>query len=318
MSKKTYLERSIERLKEVETFCKSSEQCGTIEIGSKRIRMVKDKIGEAVYIYTSVFYGDEIANINHTFDLAAIYAKENLYFVNKYVFDLYNGFNAEQQYDNFTTFNELSDTLYQKMVRDIFPEYYDKIQPTHIEEELEDDKNIREVYRRSVFEGVDYNTPRVGRNSTLTDLDVANYLAGFTTETELFIDVLGRSKEYYDYQKSLDCAISKYLETHNLIEDYEWEILTALNNLGKDVKTVTVEFEKDGKTAQGKITVIALKNILRLNDYFADYSFVTDATGKKIYEKLGIERFADRNNKIYTSDITRILFRNKAIYTKKG
>ena len=317
MSKETYLERSIARLKEVETFCKSSEQCGTIEIGNKRIRMVKDTIGEAVYIYTSVFYGDEIANINHTFDLAAIYAKENLYFVNKYVFDLYNGFNAEQQYDNFITFNELADTLYQKMVNDVFPAYYDKIQPTHIEEELEDEERIREVYRRSVFEGVDYNTPRVGRNSTLTDIDVANYLAGFTTETELFIDVLGRSESYYDYQKSLDCAISKYLETHNLIKDYEWEILTALNNLGKDVKTVTVEFEKDGKTAQGKITVIALKNILRLNDYFAYYSFATDATGKKIYEKLGIELFAN-NNRLYTSDITRILFRNKAIYTKKG
>lgn len=287
MSKETYLERSIERLKEVETFCKSREQCGTIKIGNKRIRMVKDIIGEAIYIYTSVFYGDEITNINHTFDLAAIYAKENLYFVNKYVFDLYNGFNAEQQYDNFITFSELADTLYQKMVNDVFPTYYDKIQPTHIEEELEDEERIREVYRRSVFEGVDYNTPKVGKNSTLTDLDVANYLAGFTTETELFIDVLGRSESYYDYQKSLDCAISKYLETHNLIEDYEWQILTALNNLG-DVKTVTVEFEKDGKTAQGKITVIALKNILRLNDYFADYSFVTDVTGKKIYEKLGI------------------------------
>ena len=314
MSKETYLERSIARLKEVETFCKSSEQCGTIEIGSKRIRMVKDKIGEAVYIYTSVFYDDEITNINHTFALAAIYAKENLYFVNKYVFDLYNGFNAEQQYDSFITFSELADTLYQKML-DMFPAYYDKIQPTHIEEELEDEERIREVYRRSVFEGVDYNTPRVGRNSTLTDIDVANYLAGFTTETELFIDVLGRSESYYDYQKSLACAISKYLETHNLIEDYELEILTALNDLG-NVKTVTVEFEKDGKTAQGKITVSALKNIVRLNDYFADYSFATDATGKKIYEKLGIERFADRNNKIYTSDITRILFRNKAIYTK--
>lgn len=314
MSKETYLERSIARLKEVETFCKSSEQCGTIEIGNKRIRMVKDTIGEAVYIYTSVFYGEEIANINHKFDLAAIYAKENLYFVNKYVFDLYNGFNAEQQYD-IITFSELAENLYQKMIKDVFPSYYDKIQPTHIEEELEDDERIREVYRRSVFEGVDYNTPKVGRNSELTDLDVANYLAGFTTETELFIDVLGRSKEYYDYQKSLACAISKYLETHNLIKDYELEILTALNNLG-DVKTVTVEFEKDGKTAQGKITVSALKNIVRLNDYFADYSFATDATGKKIYEKLGIERFADRNNKIYTSDITRILFRNKAIYTK--
>jgi nitrogen regulatory protein PII len=315
MSKETYLERSIARLKVVETFCKSSEQCGTIEIGNKRIRMVKDTIGEAVYIYTSVFYGEEIANINHKFDLAAIYAKENLYFVNKYVFDLYNGFNAEQQYD-IITFSELAENLYQKMIKDVFPSYYDKIQPTHIEEELEDDERIREVYRRSVFEGVDYNTPKVGRNSELTDLDVANYLAGFTTETELFIDVLGRSKEYYNYQKSLSCAISKYLETHNLIEDYELEILTALNNLG-DVKTVTVEFEKDGKTAQGKITVSALKNIVRLNDYFADYSFATDATGKKIYEKLGIELFGNHNNRLYTSDITRILFRNKAIYTKK-
>lgn len=315
MDNSTYFERSVARLKEVENFCKSSEQCGIIEIGNKRIRMIKDTIGESTHIYTSVFYGDKLADINRKYDLSAIYAQNRLFIVNKYVFDLYNGFYAEEQYDNFITFRGYADSLYQKMVKEVFPSYYDKIQPTHIAEELEDVSRIREHYRRSFFDGIAYDTPKVGRNSTLTDLDVANLLAGFTTENELLLSVLNRSKEYYDYQKSFNCAISKYLETHKLIEDYEIEIATALDNLG-EVKTVTLEFEKDGKTAQGKIEVISLKNLLRLNDYFSYYSFASDTIGKKVFNSLGIELY-DKDNRLYTSDITKILYRGKAVYTRK-
>ena len=99
------------------------------------------------------------------------------------------------------------------------------------------------------------------------------------------------------------------------MKPYEVEIANGLNSI--DAKSVTVEFEVNGKTASGKMDPDKIVYILCHSDDIDDYNFITCRQGKEVMKALDIKTYGADARRLYPSDITKITYGRKVLYKRK-
>lgn len=176
--------------------------------------------------------------------------------------------------------------------------------------------NCREKARGYVLRGetqpaVDYLFTSLSRQ------DIADWLCGFVTLEECAKKRFLERKDYWLYMKNVNTMIKRYMKDPFLVDPYETEIAKALLPL-EDRNNLTVEFEKNEKTAVGKISVQKLWNVLIKKDSFSSYMFHTNKSGEQLLQALGCNEYLMYTRRgITCKEIASISYRNKVIYNRR-
>ena len=112
--------------------------------------------------------------------------------------------------------------------------------------------------------------------------------------------------------KAYEIAIQELVKSGDTVKDFERKIATALDSI--EAKTVTVEFEYQGKRAEQKIEPETIRRRMLDGYGFSSYDFVSYTGGERLMDALGISKF---DEKIFVKDITRIMYRGKSIYERE-
>ena len=312
---------SKEAIKNLYDFCKSNESSGNIKDGDRYIRMIKDYVGEAAYIYAArTYYNKEHAiDLNNKFTLAAIYlkAKETCYIVDEFMFGIYHS-------DDFVEYAEIRQwSGYVQRVNEyqrdcVFPKFYESIVPAEQHDYAEDD--LKNWARRKLLGNAQWNrftAAGIVEGSDLTWNDCGKIISGYYSIDEVCLTALNRKRESYVGMKTRQQAINDYIEQNGAATDDEIRLAKALNDL--DALTVTVEFDNNGKFAAEKMQRETIIRKLINDDYFSAYDFPTRDKGKKFLESLdAADSLWDVKKCLYAKNITKITYRGKVVYEREG
>lgn len=312
---------SKEAIKNLYDFCKSNEASGNIKDGNRYIRMIKDYVGEAVYIYAARTYyeGELVIDLNNKFELAAIYlkAKGTCYIVDEYMFGIYRS----DDFDDLINIRKWSGYVQRanEYERDVvFPKFYDSIEPDETNDYYKED--IRDWARRKLLGNAQWNKHmdvKIVEGSELTWNDCGKIVTGYYAIDDVCLEALNRKKENYVGMKTRQKAVSDYIDKNGVVTDDELRLSKVLN--GMDALTVTVEFTNNGKFAAEKMPRETIIRKLISEDYFSAYDFPTRDKGKIILNYLDADDSLWGDKKcLYAKDITKITYRGKVVYEREG
>lgn len=312
-------EVALYKINKLVEFCFSNETSATFGGSGSVIHLIKDKMGAAMYIYGEEGYNDDFyVSLDNKFQVVAIATKEIVYIINTYMFNRWVVEDSNKELpDNVKWFSDFQSELNDKLINDFFPRYYENLVPTGVDDFGE--STLLEFARTKLLGNDSSIDKSIGRESSVKSSDVARLLtACFGDEQTIFTGCLSRDGNLYDIRKSREVATEKYINKHDVVEDYELRIADAIRNT--EAKNLIVWFEKNGKQAAAKITPYNLSRILiKKNDYFCNYHFVNGEEAKRMFSEIGVENkgWGDPKNRLITKDIVKIMYRGKAIYQRE-
>lgn len=301
-------------------FCKSNDSSTSIKDSDRYIRLIKDYIGEAEFIYAAHTYNEERAiDINNKFELVAIYLKSKMtcYIVDEFFFGIYRS----DDFDDLINIRKWSGYVqhmaeYQQET--VFPKFYESIEPVESNDYAESD--LRNWARRKLLGDERWKKfikVNVIEGSEISGNDCAKIVTGYYNADDVCVSALNRKHDGYIGMKTRQTAIDNYIANNCAATDNEIRLANVLNEL--DAQTITVEFTNNGKFAAEKIALDTVICKLINEDYFSTYDFPTRDKGKKILSALDASDSLWNDKKcLYASDITKITYRGKAIYEREG
>lgn len=313
----TNTEKALVAINELVDFCNSDKTNTTISGCGRIIHLVKDNVGKATFIYGEYGFDNEFyVRLDNKIKTVAIAVDNMVYVIDTYMFSEWEINKAEATLpEGVMWFRNYHKELNDKLSDEFFPQYYENLIPTKTNQW--DENTLYGFARTDLLGGKNPNRGKIEKSSLLSEDDVAKILAGFVSEQSAFMNGINKNAETYDSRKSRDIATKKYIEEHKIVEDYELKLAETMRNI--EAKTVIVWFEKNEKQASAKITPDSIQRVLIDRfDYYSSYNFVNGAEAKKMFSTLGAVTFGrDNDNKLYSKDIIKIMYRGKAIYQRE-
>lgn len=332
----TGLERAYDNINKLVEFCNSKETNTTFGENGKIIHLIKDTVGKATYIYGE--YGcdkDFFVHLDKKFEVVAIAADNVVYIIDTYMFGEWEISRATEAVvasdkkgnksltyqpkglpDGVRWFRDYYNELNEKLTNEFFPRYYENLVPTKADDF--EDSRLDELARIELLGNGDPRAGQLDRDSKMSEYDIAKLLAGFGNEQEIFAECVNRSVGTYNSRKSREVATAKYIEEHDVVEDYELRIAEAIRNT--EAKNVVVWFEKNGKQSSAKISPMSIQRVLiHKYDYFSTYVFMNGEEAKRMFFEIGAtdNGWGENQNRLTTKDIVKIMYRGKVIYQRE-
>lgn len=274
--------------------------------------------GAARYFFYCKQYGESnFRNLDNKYEIAAVYARNNIYVVDWFAFGIYS-FEVEQNKEQFPDCVVDIDYFVKEfnglLFNGVYPKYYEELQPTKANAEYLIEENMIKTARNILLghKPMNYDTKSI---TGITRDRAVEMLCRDTTFLPICREVLDEQKELIDYLKSRETFINELIANGKAAA--EWEIKLAEAIGGTSAKTVIAEFELNGKTAEAKIETERIMWNLIGNDYFSDYNFPTSVIGKQLIKELGAsEYYYTPETNLYAKNIKSISFRGKKIYER--
>lgn len=274
---------------------------------------VQDNVGKAKFIYGICGYSDDSisSKINNKLEIAAIVSEEMVYIVDRFKV---GGYYIELPENAIDFAFELRTKITDFKER-IFPTYIDSLPVHEIPQKREN--QIKEKARDYVLEGITNPYSIIQFPEIINEQDIVDDLCGRICLEDEILKYLEERREIWIDTKSEIEAIKKYMKSPDILSDWEARLSKSVNNI--DAKYLTVEFELNGKKAQGKLAPRMILEKLKDNDLFCDYNFNTTVNGEKLMNELDASRrWNDGKERIFCKHISKITYGRKVIYTKNG
>lgn len=313
------MERLIDKFVEkvlntTESFMLESGNCDT---DKKYYFFIQCNVGKAKYIYGEYSY---IGKNFHTDlslkpELVAIVSDEKVYIVDDYQLEVWQYENLELPKNTYhITDIVIEKNKYAESV--IFANFYESLE-THPILDAHDLKACINEARKVLFS----KTPvlnMVTIQPMFNTQDIADFLCGIINLEDEAMKRLLKYKDRGVHEKSCREKVKELMENHSVAEDYEMEIAKGIRSV--DAKTVTVEFELNGKRASAKINPEKIIQCMQNNDYFDGYDFASVKCGDELIKKLDAATCiwnSDGKKVLTCDDITKITYGKKELYVRK-
>lgn len=285
----------------------------------KRIyHFIKDNVNKATYIYGISCYLDTnyYGKLDCKNKIVAILSDGKIYVVDIFFFNIYRYKEDIVLPDNVLILNDYTAKQNEYISNIIFPEFYNNLE---INESIitESDMKLKEKARRFLFSKT-ADLPKVELKPMFNEQDIAYILCEFMDFNKEVNRRLNDSKKQWIRRKSTDKKIKFFMEDSETAAPYEYEIADGIRSV--EAKTVTVEFELNGKIASAKIDPDIIIRKMVQNDYFSGYDFEIAKRGNELIEKLGARawRSINNGNELLTcKNITKITYGKKELYIRK-
>lgn len=282
---------------------------------------IQGKVGNARYVYGINSWNDDTfyAGIDKKPELVAIVCDNTVYIVDEIFLKTYRyfgGVNTIELPANVRRFDEVVTEMNRYAIDKYFSEFYESLESEEITEEyvLNDCKKKAREYlfakeQLTVFED------EVPANIFTTD-DIAKIICGFMNMEEETNRRLIEKKDKWVDVKSISGKIREYMKLPDTVLDWEMDIAGGLRSI--DAKTVTVEFEMNGKKASGKISPRVIRNALETNDYFCSFNFEVCKQGEALIKALNAGQHHWDDNVLRCTHITKITYGKKVLYERNN
>lgn len=272
---------------------------------------MQDNVGEARYIYGD--YGGDVfyAQLNNKYQVIAIVKGEVVYIVDRFMFGLYNVDPDSIELPENTMFlDDCVKMFNQGFGYSDFPKWYAGLEPQEVSNL---DVYIEDARRDLLYRGgVQDPSP-----DPIFDIDnVASMLAGFATVAEIEGRHFDDRKQQYINYKTKNTAINQLIVQGKAAEPWEIAMAEALRNI--KAKTITVEFEFQGRTGSGKFKPSVLISRLIYKYSIGSYEFASSKAGQQLITELGAEDTSWRYNEnaLTCKDIVKITYGRKVLYKR--
>lgn len=262
-------------------------------------------IYEAKHVEKKYIVKNENLSFDSEYKLFAIVSNETIYFLSRIMLGAYfDNFDSKKHKYFFDYKSEINSYIKETLL----PDFYDA---------LEVDTTDYERFKSDARTELIYCKEKNTRFDGVFAYEVVKLLCGGLSKENLGNEVLLREKESYQEQKTKELCIKKCIDTGIAAEDWEIEMAKAVRE--SKAKLLTVEFEFNGKKAEGKITPLSILSKLNDKDYFCSYDFDADIHGQDILKNLGCStyHYDGRSKQLCCENITKISYRGKAIYERK-
>ena len=273
----------------------------------RRYSFVQEKVGGAKFIYGEEGYNEDFfTSINKKFELVAIISGGMVFIVNAYHLGVYA---RDKIPENAVDFNACIQKLNDKVNREIFPSFYEKLEKVEVENEADCRKRARSALLSK--------NPEFWISEPEPELfevpDLVKILCGLMDYEEEAKLRLERDEEDWCTTKARREKMQEMMKSPDLCHEWELAIAKGLNSV--DAANVAVTFEMDGKSASAKIALDKILHKLMECDCFSDWDFATRAQGKKLFEMLGAtSRWEGKPLKC--EHISKITYGKKVLYER--
>lgn len=220
--------------------------------GNKIYHFIQDEVGKARYVYGISNYWDAnfYAQLDTKPKVIAIIAEEKIYIVDIFFLEIYSYKNDKIALpDNVIILDDYIANQNKYISNIIFPDFYEKLETD--EDCIKESNKSLEKKAKSFIFSKSANLPNVEIKPMLNKQDMANILCGLMDFNKEVDKRLNNNKEQWIIKKSTDEKIKTLMENSEIATDWEIKIADGIRSV--DAKTVTVEFELNGKAASIKI-----------------------------------------------------------------
>lgn len=306
--------------------------CGRHSGGCNYYHFVQSIVNNVKLIYGSNNYGNEYSYMENDFKfkLCAIVKENTIYIKDEFLFNVYNykydedkSKLQELKNEQIILFNLYKKSVYEQIKETTFKEFYDKLNVSDkVDNILSDDYKLN-------------NYKRNARSIILSDKGIEDF--------KLDYHILNYDNTYIkhlcDVKNIFDVAMEVFNKEHNkniILNDKimrevikhiidnkekhftknELNLIKAIKQLkGIDCKNVIAQFEFNEKKDSAKISLDRIEQVLIRDDYFSEWSFITNKEGERVHKSLGINY--SNENQFKCDKITKITYRGKDVYTRK-
>lgn len=292
---------------------------GNKEDVNKTYHFLQDKVGNVRYVYGFSDYWNEdfYAQLDIKPKLIAIVSSSKIYVLDIFFLDIYSYGNDKVFLpNNVVILSEYTAKQNEYISGTIFPEFYSNLETN--ENSIEDSEEELKKRARSFIFSKSADLPNVELKPLLNVQDIAYILCGFTDFKKEVNEKLSKDKEQWIRKKSTDKKIKSLMENPETAAPYEIEIAIGIRSV--EAKTVTAEFELNGKIASAKINPDTIIKKMVENDYFSGYDFEIAKRGDELIKELGASTWRNGNNGselLTCKNITKITYGKKELYVRK-
>lgn len=290
------------------------------------IDIISAKRGNAICYYAvKNILEDEVYSIGYhagTYEMFAIYVNGYIYISNLFSIDFWGNIKKDEKdallEKGIILFDDFSNDLDKMFMEVAYPRYYDSFVPTKITKDyvITDERISEKMWLDEARNIILHGFVDKERNNIdgLSKNRILKMLCLGQDHNSVFQEALEKQKEKIDMIKSRNEYIDYAIKTGKAAEKWEIRLADAINNV--DAKTVNVEFEFNGKTAETKIECDRLiYNLVRKN-YFSSYNFQNEKLGKQLLQSIGADNYLNHDRNIYAQNIKSVSFRGKKIYER--
>lgn len=283
---------------------------------SRHIQFVQCVVGEAKYIYGFYGFNPEFnIRLEQKFDLIAIVANEKVYIVNEFLLNVWKKEDKRNLPLSCKFFNReiIRTNDYVKNV--VFKKFYDRLEVSDVVNEdllkhCEKEARIHVLTNGKVVKDFSVS-PLFGEEG------VAKILCGIIDLEEVAMQHFERERNSWINKKVTYEKINELINKPDIVKDWEFRLSGRLREV--DAKSVTVEFEMNGRIETSKLKPKQIVNKLISDDYFSYYDFPTKNQGSQLLDNLGAGRsLFDDGEVLKVKHITKITYGKKLLYSKKN
>ena len=246
--------------------------------------------------------------------VAFVMSDGKIYIVDDYIFSRDTGnYSMPELPENVEIFSP--EKINRTIVYDIYKKYVDTLPTVALNED--EIKRCKDRARYEVLYGADIH--REATLGLMNTEDIMRCLCGFRTFESMLIPQLERTKGNLIANKSFTVQKEFFKNNPDLItEPWERDLAKALVEASEEVRSVTVEFEYNGKTASERMAPKDLLRALSNKEYLASYMFLNKAGATAMIKNLGAANNGHSQERpLYCSDITQITYNRKELYVRK-
>lgn len=283
---------------------------------NRTYHFLQDKVGKSRYVYGISNYWDAnfYAQLDTKPKVIAIVVEEKIYVVDIFFLEIYSYGNDKVVLpDNVLILNDYTAKQNEYISSILFPNFYAKLETDENSIQVSD-KSLREKARSFMF-SKNADLPDIELKSMFNDQDIANMLCGFMDFNKEVSERFNEDRERWIEKKSTDEKIKSLMENPEISDSWEIEIANGIRSV--EAKTVTVEFELNGKAASIKINPETIIRKMINNDYFSGYDFEIAKRGDELINELGAEEWWNNENALRCKHITKIVYGKKELYVRK-
>ena len=307
---------SKERITEFIDKVLSTDEAFTITDGaSSPDWYIQTRIGKSKFIYeTKSYHGEDDARIpGFNAEFVAMVTDGKVYMGTPVSY-----FMSGCERPKNLVFIEEKAVAYQEEGEQMVDEFYKTLKPATIKES--DSWRLKDIWKlaRSCLMGL--NTPEAIIRERLPELLVsvsqAYALEAWRMDLKDIVDTHCKKKEAdLAFERAREIQLREKMAEPDLVDPWEVEIAKLLK--GMDAKSIAVEFAKNGNIAVAKMEPEKLLTNLLERDYLNEWDFCVGKQGKRLLRTLvGVKSGED--GRLYCSDITRIVYRGKIVFERKG
>lgn len=294
----------------------SSDEAFTIDDGTSAPNWyIQARIGKSKFVYeTKSYNGENDARIpGFNAEFVAMVTDDKVYMSTPVFYAMDNTERPEKLIDI-----EEKAVAYQEEGEQMVDEFYKTLKPADLKES--DTWRLKDLCKlaRSCLLGMD--TPetiiRKHRPEFFVSVGQAYALESWRMDLKELVDAFCTAKkDDLAFEKTRENHLREKMAEPDLVDPWEVEIAKLLK--GMDAKSIAVEFAKNGNIAMAKMEPEKLLTNLLERDYLNEWDFCVGKQGKQLLRTLvGVKSGED--GRLYCSDITRIVYRGKIAFERKG